>query len=189
MSRPERPRFYGVRTYQDPQGRFSFRFPMGWNEFDLDEDRDGILVSPEEADPATFVAMWISELDTHVVAEDLEDLRSGTDDGIASLPDCEVVTSTDDLLGNLVKFERIYTFTENGIQRKRRTWIMYVDTWQMVFTWQGSSVEEYHYWLPMGNYAFATFNIPDTLWFATDRDLAPYREAEATSTASDASES
>lgn len=182
MTRPERPRFYGVRTYQDPQGRFSFRFPMGWHEFELDDDRDGIMVSPEEDDPATFVAMWITKLDTHVVAEDADDLRSGADDGLASLPDCEILTSSEDLLGNLVKFERVYTFNDRGVTRKRRTWIMYVDTWQMVFTWQGSTPEEYHYWLPMGNYAFATFNIPEALWFATDRDLSPFRETAASTT-------
>ena len=29
----------------------------------------------------------------------------------------------------------------------------------------------YEHWLPMGNYAYGTFQIPEALWFATDRDL------------------
>ena len=43
--------------------------------------------------------------------------------------------------------------------RKRKQWLLYVDIWLIVLTWQGSSPEEYEYWLPMGNYAFATFNL------------------------------
>jgi hypothetical protein len=180
VTHPERPRFYGIRTYQDAKGRFSFRYPSTWHQFELDDDRDGVMFSPEPDNPATFFAVWVAELHDHVVAEDADDLRAGVDDGLAGLPGCEIEVAKDDLLSNLVKFERIYTFREGDAVRKRRVWIMYVDTWQMVVVFQGASPEEYHYWLPMGNYGFAMFNIPEDLWFATDRDLEPYRFQQAT---------
>ncbi len=172
--REGRPRFTGVSTYQDPVGRFSFRYPSDWHQFELDEDREGVLFSPEEDDPKTYFAAWVSKLDDHVVAEDEETIREGIEAGLAQLPGCEVETRKDDLLGNLVKLERIYTFEEEGAVRKRRVWTLYVDTWRIVLVWQGSTVGEYDYWLPMGNYSFATFEIPEALWFATDRDLKAF---------------
>jgi hypothetical protein len=45
----------------------------------------------------------------------------------------------------------------------------------MCLTLHGSSPEENQYWFAMANYAFLTFEIPEALWFATDRDLAGLR--------------
>jgi hypothetical protein len=172
--REGRPRFTGVSTYQDPLGRFSFRYPSDWNQFELTEDREGVLFSPEDDEPQTYFAAWVSKLEANVVAEDLDTLREGIEAGLAQLAGCEVEVAKDDLLGNMVKLERTYTFEEAGVVRKRRVWTLYVDTWRIVLVWQGSSVEEYAYWLPMGNYSFATFEIPEALWFATDRDLKAF---------------
>ncbi len=168
------PRFYGVRTYLDPQGRFFFRYPTGWYQFELADGREGVLFSPEAVNPQTWFSVWIRRLDAHVVAEDMDDLRVGVDEGLAQLPECRIESQAEEVLSNLIKFERIYTFREEGVIRKRKVWILYVDTWQMVVTWQGATEEEYKYWLPMGNYAFFTFNLPPELWFATDRDLSGY---------------
>ena len=92
----------------------------------------------------------------------------------ASWPTARSRRAKNDLLSNLVKLERIYTFDEDGVTRKRRVWTMYVDSWLIVVVWQGSTPEEYAYWLPMGNYAFSTFELPQALWFATDRDLKAF---------------
>ena len=45
---------------------------------------------------------------------------------------------------------------------------MYADHWQYTVVYQGASVEEFAYWLPMGNYCFTAFQLPLALWFATD---------------------
>ena len=37
-----------------------------------------------------------------------------------------------------------------------------------VVVFQGETPEEYHYWLPMGNYCFTSFQLPMALWYATD---------------------
>jgi len=138
----------------------------------LDNDREGVLHSPEAENPKTFFSVWISLLEEPAVAEDMEELRQGIDEGLSQLPGCQVEAGKDDALSNLLKFERVYTFEENGATRKRKVWILYVDKWLMVVTWQGSSPEEYKYWYPMANYCFNTFTLPEALWFATDRDLA-----------------
>jgi hypothetical protein len=172
MTERQPPRFYGVVTYRDPLGRFSFRYPSTWHQFELDDKRDGVLFSPEAENPRTWFSLWVSELETNVVAEDLEDLKLGLDEGLSQLSECRIEAASGEPLGNLIKFERIFTFQEDGMIRKRRLWLLYVDKWQMVLTWQGATEEEYDYWLSMGNYFFFTFEIPQALWFATDRDLS-----------------
>jgi hypothetical protein len=169
INRPA-PRFTGVRTYKDRLGRFSFRYPTGWAEFTLTE-QDGVQYAPRTDDPYTSFSAWPTALDEKVVAEDLDTLRGAVDAGLTRLDDVAVESSYEIVLGNLLKFERVFTFRENGSLRKRKIWLLYVDTWLIVLTWQGSSPEEWEYWLPMANYTFATFDIPQALWFATDRDL------------------
>ena len=171
MIEREAPRFTGVANYDDPKGRFRFRFPTDWNQYELEDDREGRLFAPDPSDLQTYFAVWVSELEQAVVAEDMEDLKAGVAEGLAQLPSSHVESESETVMGNLIKFERVLTFTQDGAVRKRKSWILYVDRWTIVLTWQGSSVEEYEYWLAMANYSFATFNVADELWFATDRDL------------------
>lgn len=172
------PAFTGITTYRDPQGRFEFRHPAGWIRSDLDDDLDGVFVRPEEEEENTYFAIWVSSLPEKVVAADLPELKAGFDDGLTRLTDLQVESESDRTYGNIVKLERVLTFSEDAgdapsekVTRKRRVWGMYVDTFQIVVVWQGSSVKEYDYWYPMGNYCFAMFKLPDELWFATDPDV------------------
>jgi len=173
------PRFVGVSTYQDKLGRYSFRFPTGWQQLDL-EDRDGARFVPNADDPETALTGWVIELEHLVVAEDLDELRAGVNQGLAQLADCQVVTETETVFGNLIRFEREFTFRESNARRQRRFWMLYLDKWLIVLVWQGSNETEFTYWLPMANYAFQTFRIPDALWFATDRALIEERERQKT---------
>lgn len=166
--RPERPRYTGTTAYNDPKGRFEFRYPWDWIESDLEDDREGVIMRPVEDDEATYFAVWVNELEVEVVADDLPDLREGFEAGLRQLADCQVENVDDKNYYNIVKVERLITFTEDGVTRKRRVWALYADKLQFVVAYQGSTVEEYHYWLPMANYCFATFKLPEALWFATD---------------------
>lgn len=166
--RTGRPRFTGITTYTDEQGRYEFRHPWDWERSELDDDLDGVIVQPEQDDPATYFAVWVSPLELSVVAEDLPDLRAGFDDGLNQLADLTIESATENTYNNIVKVERTVTFTEDGATRKRRVWALYADRWQFVVAFQGSTVEEFHYWLPMGNYCFTSFQLPHALWFASD---------------------
>src|SRR5262247_3257280 len=104
MTKRPPPRYYGVRTYRDPHGRFSFQYPSDWHVFELEENRDGLMVSPEAENPQTWFSVWISQLELNVVAEDLEDLKDGVDEGLSQLPDMKVESASEEVLGNLIKF-------------------------------------------------------------------------------------
>jgi len=172
MTTRQPPRFYGVDTYKDHLGRFSFRFPTTWLRYDLDDDRDGVMYRPRDADEHTSFSAWVSRLEQPSVVEDLSLLQRSIDEGLGRLPACHIDVSDDVVLENLLKFERVYTFEDGAAIRKRKTWIIYVDTWLLVPAWQGSSPDDFDYWLAMANYSFATFTLPDALWFALDRDLS-----------------
>lgn len=181
MTERQPPRFTGVTTYTDPIGRFTFRYPTDWHQFELDNGLDGTMFSPHAEEPQTWFAAWVSGLDTSIVAEDLDDLRAGVDEGLAQMAQFQSELASEEIFGNLIKFERIYTFEDNGVTRKRKVYILYVDHWVFVFTYQGETPEEWKYWLPMGNYSFFTINLPPELWFATDRTLSglPKQELDA----------
>ena len=164
------PLFRGVENVSDDKGLLSFRVPSDWSRAELDDDRNGMMFLPDIDDPDTHLSFWVSKLEQPIKQEDQADLRDGIAKGLESLPNCVVESESDDSYGNLIKFERIFTYGED-LRRKRRSWYLYVDEWALVIAYQGATPEHYEYWLPMGNYAFATFNVPEWLWYATDRDL------------------
>ncbi len=200
-AQPEAPRFTGVVIHRDPKGRFTIRYPSDWAVFEIAErpskrrrsarqrpeqgapgaatgpaasvvpSREGIGFAPDPSDPHTVFTIWVSPLQEPVVAEDLDELKAGVDEGLSRLDSCQVEAASETVLGNLIRFERVYTFREGGAVRKRKQWLLYVDRWLMCLTWQGSTIERYRYYFAMANYSFLTFELPEALWFATDREL------------------
>jgi hypothetical protein len=153
-------------------GRFQFRYPAGWHEHELADDRDGVMFSPQAIEPTTWFAAWAVRLPDAVVAEDVHLLHDGVEEGLADLPDLQIESASDDVFDNLIRFERVYTFTEDGITRKRKVWMIYVYKWLLVFMAQGETVDEYEYWSMMLNDCFDYLDLAPALWYASDRELA-----------------
>jgi hypothetical protein len=199
------PKFVGVIVHRDPRGRFAIRYPTGWYTFEIRSEtplagerpgqtedavsphpggaepeapaaREGFGFGPDPADRHTVYTVWAAPLDERVVAEDLEDVRQGVDEGLRALPECAVEAGSERVLGNLLRFERIYTFRDDQsgappAVRKRKQWLLYVDRWLLCLTWQGATAAAYERWFAMANQSFLTFEIPQALWFFTDREL------------------
>ncbi len=175
--RQRRPaQFVGVTTHQDPKGRFSVRFPTDWLQLPL-AGQEGAMFRPEPEDPHTYLMVWVETLEASVVAGDIDDLREGVKDGLAQLADVQVEAESELVLGNMIRFERVFTCTEDGATRKRRLWMLYVDKYLIALTWQGATPEDYEHWLAMANYSFATFTLPQWLWFATDPEMDEFRRS------------
>jgi hypothetical protein len=153
-------------------GRFQFRYPKGWHLHELADDRDGIMISPEAETPQTWFAVWATRLEDRVVAEDLSTLQEGVDEGLYQLPGLALESSSERLFGNLIRFERIYTFRENGATRRRKVWLIYVYKWAFALIAQGATPEAYDYWSIMLQGCINEFELAPTLWFASDPDMA-----------------
>ena len=130
------------------------------------------MFSPQGEEPTTWFAIWSTRLEHAVVAQDLDLLHEGVEEGLLQLPGLHVESSSDDPFDNLIRFERIYTFEEDGVVRKRRVWMTYVWKWLFTLVAQGETVEEFHYWRMMLNDFFDAFDLAPELWFASDRELA-----------------
>ena len=171
MTDRERPRYRGLRTFRDPMGRYQFRYPTGWQLHELADDRDGIMVSPELETPQTWFAVWATPLQERVVAGDLAALQEGVDEGLYQLPGLRLESSSERLFGNLIRFERAYTFRENGATRQRRVWMLYVYKWAFALIAQGATPEEFEYWSVMLQNCMDEFDLAPALWFASDPDM------------------
>ena len=172
MADRERPKYQGIRTYLDPHGRFTFRYPSDWHEHELADGRDGVLYSPQPEAPETWFAVWSTRLQDIVQAGDLAVLREGVNEGLYQLPGVRVESASEDVLGNLIRFERIYTFEENGATRRRKVWMLYVYKWALALIAQGASPEEYDDWSMMLEDCFDDFDLAPTLWYASDPEVA-----------------
>ena len=168
MSDQERPTYTGLRAYKDPGGRFMFRYPKEWHQFDLEDDRDGVMYSPEAENPATWFSVWATKLPYPVVADDIDVLREGVNEGLSRFDDLHVEYESEDTFDNLCRFKRIYTFRQDGDIRKRRVWMLYVHKWLIVLAAQGATPKAYQYWFPMLDDCFDSFDMAHALWFASD---------------------
>jgi hypothetical protein len=130
------------------------------------------MLSPQAEEPTTWFAAWAVRLPDAVVAKDLSVLGEGVQEGLASLQDLQVESTSDDVFDNLIRFERVFTFTEDGVTRKRKMWMIYVYKWLLVFVAQGETVDEYEYWHMMLEDCFDYLDLAPALWYASDRELA-----------------
>ena len=153
-------------------GRFLFRYPKEWHQHELADGRDGVMYSPDPENPETYFAMWSVRLEDKVVAEDMDILREGIDEGLYQLPNVNLKSRAERTFGNLIRFERIYTFDEGEVTRQRKVWMIYVYKWLFVLVAQGASPETYDYWHMMLNDFLDTFDLARELWYASDREVA-----------------
>lgn len=162
MSR-DAPEFTGITSYRDPSGHYSFRHPWDWRVETLDDG--GVVLRPEEAEPATFFAALVAQGGLPVEPTDLDALADGFDAGTAALADCTLLASSSEALGSLVRLEREFTFTEDAVTRRRHTWALYAGPLRLLLIYQGATPEAYEHWLPMGNYCYATLDLNPDSWY------------------------
>jgi hypothetical protein len=153
-------------------GRYQFRYPKDWHQFELADDRDGVMFSPQDREPVTWFSIWSTELEHKVLAEDLDLLREGVQEGLYQLPGLRVEDASERTFGNLIRFDRTFTFDQDGCVRKRRMQMLYVYKWQFVLIAQAESPDEFDYWRIMLNDFFNYFDLAEELWFASDPEVA-----------------
>lgn len=172
-------RFNGVRIHTDPDGVFKVRHALNWSVFDLPAHPGGFLCSPYAETPQTWVAVWKEDIGEIVRAADRKTLRDGLDEGLTKLgKNVQVLSATEDLIGDMIRFERILTFEQDGITHKCRQWVIFAHNYQIVLIYQAENEEEFDYWLAMANYSFFTFELSEMIFFLTDPDQ-PQKRKEA----------
>jgi hypothetical protein len=161
-------RFEGIVIYPDPDGVFEVRYPLNWHKFDVTQQQGGILFSPYLDHVAAWVAVWKEYIPKPVFASDVAVIRTGLDQGIHTLGNnVQILFQGEEVIGNLLRLERIVTFENEGVSYKRRLWLFYAHKVQINLVYQAYEAE-YTHWSGMAYYSFHTFRLPEHLWFAAD---------------------
>jgi hypothetical protein len=119
---------------------------------------------PDPAEPESFVLLQSRRLRTRIAPGDLDDLREGMRDGLASLPDARIESLEGQAVGPLVTLEAHHTFRDGDVTRRRWTRLLYQGTTQLSLTAQGATEARFAYWRPMFNTVMRTVQFAD--WWA-----------------------
>ena len=144
------PKYTSMKKHVDPEGMFSIWVSGDWHRIGMAEGHRGVIYSPYPDDINTSFMVEHHRLDTSVRPKDLTVLRNGFLAGIQQLPDAEIEKFEASVgEAGAILLDATFTFSQDGVRRKRWVRISYWGTGQLTFVAQGSTVEEFDYWLPM----------------------------------------
>jgi hypothetical protein len=156
---PNGPAFEGLNLEQNEEWRYHFWYPKGWHRYDLTGDKTGVLCSPHAQDPTTYFSVETQRLPVAARPEDVDVLRQGIEEGLASLPGYALESADESTSGARLTFERVFTFQDGSVVRKRRIRLIYVGATLYSLIAQGEDEHTYTYWLSMLNYCYLTFDL------------------------------
>jgi hypothetical protein len=145
--------------YINQEAGFALWLPTGWHRTDMKKGHLGAIFSPYPNDINTSFAAEARKLKYAVKSEDLPVLIEGFEQGLKALPGVEIESTTYTPTSTLVTLEARYTFLEGDSRRKRWVRNIYWGNGQLVFIAQGSTEEEFEYWLPMFFNTMMTFEL------------------------------
>jgi hypothetical protein len=159
------PSFTGLEIYRDLTYRYSLLYPLGWHQLELEsEDGAGVILSPVADDIANNLSIEARDLGVTITPEDLDTIREGFREGIASLPDVVIEAEDEFAIGDTISTEATVTYRDGDATRKRRVRLVYKGSTQVRLIAQAASPADYDYWLPMFNQMIRTFQYAD--WWA-----------------------
>lgn len=138
---------------------YSFFTPADWHGFHWADARQGEAYGPDLDDPSTVFAVDVKELGTPITVTDLEILAEGFFTSITQLPESNIETQNQKVIGSKLELEAQYTFYEQGQIRKCWVRAFYLGTYQIVLAAQGATPEKYDYWLPWFFEAMSTAKV------------------------------
>ena len=141
---------------------YSFFLPRDWHPLSWADERDGMIFGPDADDPHTFFGVELKDLGMAIEADDLDAVAEGFFDSIEALPEVEIESREQQVIGNLIRLECKYTFNEGGQIRKRWMRLFYHFTRQISMMAQGAIPEKYDYWLPWFYEAMMTAKVHST---------------------------
>jgi hypothetical protein len=130
----------------------------------MTEGHEGFAFAPAAALPDTLLLAEKTTLPFAVEESDAAELREGFMAGLQALPGLAIEMQEESILPALMLFEARFTFLDNsqpGLEVQRKRWIrsFYAGTTNLVLVAQGSTPEEFDYWLPMFYNILHTFEL------------------------------
>jgi hypothetical protein len=155
-----RPRYHGTYKNSDPEGGYSIWIPSDWHRSEMTDGHHGAIYRPKVEDYHTFLSTEKIRLEYGVTMEDIPILREGFQDGLNRMEGLEIESQDESITETLKMFQAVFTFTEDGVQRKRWLRVVFWDDGELIMMAQGSTPPEYAYWKAMFYNALMTIEIP-----------------------------
>jgi hypothetical protein len=153
------PRYVGMYNYADENGGYTIWLPTGWYQTVMANGHQGVIFSPY---PDNIFTGFMAEkylLSDPVTQADLPVLRESFERCIQGLPGVEVESFTYTPTSTLITLEARFTYLDGDVMRKRWVREIYWDEGLLVFIAQGSTADEFDYWLPMFYNTMVTFGV------------------------------
>ncbi len=164
MTEPARPAFTALVVYRNPEYRFSFLYPEGWHERELETDGlTGVIYAPRPDDTDTNFSVEVREIGVEVAEDDLPELLAGALEGFRALPGVEITHEESYAIGTLIGLEIHAAYREGEARRVRWLRLLYRGTRQFRMIAQGEA-GDFAYWEPMLAQMMRTFRFGD--WWA-----------------------
>ena len=143
------PQYSGLVKYTSKRDGYALWLPLGWHSFEMGNGRHGIIFSPNSALPAPAFSIEKTVLPYSVTKEDLPILKEGFQKGLSNLSPVEIETQNEIIEDKIMALEARLTFLDQGQTKKRWIRIIYSGEAQLTMIAEGTSPEEFEYWLPM----------------------------------------
>lgn len=143
------PSYTGLTKYTSEQDGYALWLPLGWNRFEMESGRRGMIFSPHPTFSDVGFSVDKTNLPYAVSKDDLPLLREGFQKGLANLPGA-VIESLDEVVEEkILALEAKLTYLDQGQTKKRWIRIIYAGEAQLTLIAEGAPPEEFEYWLPM----------------------------------------
>ena len=163
--RPYPPSFTGLLLHREPRLGYSFFVPDGWHRQEIEGANDAesmsVMYVPSLDDALTGFSAEGRDLGLEVTPEDFPALQAGFLSGLRKMHGSRLESHEGETIGPLITLEARHTFREGKVIRKRWVRLLYQRSLQIRLVAQGSTVEEFDYWLPMFFESMRTFRFGD----------------------------
>lgn len=153
------PVYKGMTGHQDKEAGYVIWVPSDWTQVKMKRPHHGWLYLPKKDDYNTSLLVEKHKLKYSVTEEDMPMLLESFKEGMLALPGVEVESTEESLSKSVNIFDARFTFLEGEFRRKRWVRNIYWGNGQLVLIAQGSTPEDFEYWLPMFYNSFMTLNI------------------------------
>ena len=165
LDRPYPPSFTGLLLHREPRLGYSFFVPDGWHRQDVEGavglESPTVMYVPSLDDSLTGFSVEGRDLGLEVTSDDFPSLQAGFLSGLRKMPRSRLESHEGESIGPLITLEARHTFRDGSVTRKRWVRLLYQRSIQVRLIAQGSTVEEFDYWLPMFFESMRTFRFGD----------------------------
>lgn len=163
--RPYPPSFTGLLLHREPRLGYSFFVPSGWHRQEVEGangvDTATVMYVPSLDDPLTGFSAEGRDLGLEVTSDDFPAVQAGFLSGLRKMHQSRLESHEGESIGPLITLEARHTFRDGKETRKRWVRLLYQRSLQVRLVAQGSTVEEFEYWLPMFFESMRTFRFGD----------------------------